>query len=137
MTRMNSLSSFLQRGLTARVSPPTQKEPPILFPTARLDCDNLSGLHHRVHPPLRVQADPGTLKIGYDGRAVGGSAGGYRNPLDLIGQHNLVVPDAPVGLGQQRSGFIGDDSCLRIVLGKSFDRIDRPPEGDDDDLNRN
>jgi hypothetical protein len=46
------------------------------------------------------------------------------------------MPDAPVELGQQRSGFIGDDSCLRIVLGKSSDRIDRPPEGDDDDLNR-
>jgi hypothetical protein len=68
---------------------------------------------------------------------VGGSAGVYRNPLNLIGHHNLVVPDAPVELGQQRSGFIGDDSCLRIVLGKSSDRIDRPPEGGDDDPNRN
>jgi len=55
--------------------------------------------------------------------------------LHLIGHHDLVVPGAPVELGQQRSGFIGDDSRFSVLSGKSPNRIERPPEGDDGDFN--
>lgn len=44
------------------------------------------------------------------------------------------MTDAPVEPGQQRNRLVGNDGTFKVCSGKSADRIERLPPGNDDDL---
>ncbi len=52
----------------------------------------------------------------------------------VILSHEVVVTDAPVEPGQQRSRFICDDGFLKVGSGKFSNRIERPPPRNNDEF---
>ena len=66
---------------------------------------------------------------------LGGGKKEARKPSKVIGDGNFKVAHAPVEVGEQGGGLIGDDGRFEVRAGEVADGFEGMPGGLDDDLN--